>query len=406
MKAFLKRHWLIETIAGLLILAVLISYGQLKRPVPEVSTQVQQPPAPETAPAPDAAQMPVPYPAGGSTAVAVRGVGFVGASPIDKPRPIASLVKVMTAYVVLKDHPLTFGEHGPKIDITAADVDAYRSQRSQGESVVEVKAGTQVDELNLLEGLLVPSGNNLALVLANWNSGSVDAFVARMNEEAKNLGMKDTRYAEPSGASPSSHSTAKDQLILAEAAMSNPAFAAIVGEKQATLPTAGILYNVNTQLGKNGVAGVKTGWTDEAGACFIMAMDSAVGGQPVQVLAVTLGQDTLADAFAVTTRVAQTVAQSLQVITPVTKADASAMVKSDWGDKVEAAPKDDLSLIVWPGMQVDTKFAPADLSDKVKKGQEIGKMIVTAGNQVKETPVVSRGSIGSAGLKWRLSRLL
>jgi D-alanyl-D-alanine carboxypeptidase (penicillin-binding protein 5/6) len=315
-------------------------------------------------------------------------------------------VKVMTAYVILKDHPLTLGEHGPAIDIQQADVETYNGQKANGESVVVVKAGTQLSEQDLLEGMLVPSGNNLAFTLANWDSGSVDAFVVRMNQEAKALGMKDTAYADPSGASSSSHSTARDQLKLAEAAMALPAFAGFVGEKQVSLPVAGILYNVNNLIGKDGVSGIKTGWTDDAGACFILSFDSVVDGKPVSVLAATLGQDTLADAFAATRNTAKAVAANLQMLTPVSKDATAAAVKSSWGKEVDAGPAQDVSLLVWPGMAVSTQFTPADLSDEVKKGQEIGKLVVTAGNQRQEVPVVAKGKITKAGLKWRLSRLL
>ena len=188
--------------------------------------------------------------------------------------------------------------------------------------------------------------------------------------------------------------------------MALPAFASIVGEKQASLPVAGILYNVNNLVGKDGVAGIKTGWTDEAGACFILAYDSVLDGKPVTILSVTLGQDTLADAFAATRSTAMAVASNLQMLTPVSKEATSAAIKSSWGKQVDAGPAKDVSLLVWPGMAVATQFTPADLSNEVHKGQEIGKLVVTAGNQRQEVPVVARAKISKAGLKWRLSRLL
>src|SRR5204863_9818904 len=114
-----------------------------------------------------------------------------------RPAPIASLAKVMTAYVVLRDHPLRLGEEGPTITLTDGDVADTERRRRQQESVVPIAAGEQLNELQALQALLLPSANNIAAVLARWGAGSTDRFVARMNAIARPLGMAHTRYTDP-----------------------------------------------------------------------------------------------------------------------------------------------------------------------------------------------------------------
>jgi len=120
------------------------------------------------------------WPAHGQAAVQV-GQSQVRAGPNQHAAAIASVAKVMTAYLVLRDHPLRSGEDGPTITLTDADVVDTDRRRGQQESVVSIAAGEQLTELQALQALLLPSANNIAAVLARWDAGSVHRFVARMN---------------------------------------------------------------------------------------------------------------------------------------------------------------------------------------------------------------------------------
>ncbi len=401
MKAFLKRHPVWTVFGGLFLFLALFCFVQLQRPVPAIKVASALPANSSYSDS----QLAVPWPTTGSVAVAVGGVGMVGSSRDDRPRPVASLVKAMTAYVVLKDHALGPGDAGQNVDVQQADVDLYKRELANGESVVEVKTGTTLSEVQMLQGLLIPSGNNLAFMLANWNSGSTEAFVKRMNEEAAALGMKDTKYAEPSGVSPASVSTARDQLKLAQAAMADPIFAAIVGQKQATLPTEGVVFNVNSLIGSNNMVGIKTGWTDEAGACFMFAVDQPLAGRTARIFGVVLGQDTLADAFAATKAMLAAVGPGLQVVPIVSKEAPAALLTDPWGGGTSASPTDDVSFVLWGGVNVDSTFQPAKHLKSVKAGDEVGRMVVTAGDQHAEVPVLAKGPMLRAGLTWRLVRL-
>ncbi len=204
----------------------------------------------------------------------------------------------MTAYVVLRDHPLRLGEDGPTVTLTDADVADTDRRRRQRESVVSIAAGEQLTERQALQALLLPSANNIAAVLARWDAGSVDRFVARMNAAARSLGMTHTRYTDPSGYDDATVSTAADQVRLVDRTMRLPVFASIVAMPSATLPVAGTVHNTNTLLGRNGFVGVKTGSTAAAGGCFAFRAIRWIHGQRTTITGVVLGQPGLAAAFA------------------------------------------------------------------------------------------------------------
>jgi D-alanyl-D-alanine carboxypeptidase (penicillin-binding protein 5/6) len=147
-----------------------------------------------------------------------------------------------------------------------------------------------LSELQALQALLLPSANNVAQVLARWDAGSTDRFVARMNATARSLGMTRTRYTDPSGYDDATVSTAVDQVRIVDQAMRLPMFASIVGTPSAMLPVAGIVRNTNTLLGQNGFVGVKTGSDDAAGGCFAFRAVRWIEGKRTTITGVVLGQ--------------------------------------------------------------------------------------------------------------------
>jgi D-alanyl-D-alanine carboxypeptidase (penicillin-binding protein 5/6) len=221
--------------------------------------------------------------------VGIDTVGTFAGSGGDAPVPIASVAKVMTAYVVLQDHPLAAGAPGPLVSIDAADVRRYETGGQTRQSNLRVQAGEVLSERQALEALLLPSANNIAYALARWDAGSTTAFLDRMNAAAARLGLRHTRYTDPSGYEPATVSTAREQTTLALHAMQDPAFAAIVAEQQAELPLVGRVRNRNTLLGGETV-GVKTGSTLPAGGCVVLAARVDVAGSSHVLVATVLGQ--------------------------------------------------------------------------------------------------------------------
>jgi D-alanyl-D-alanine carboxypeptidase (penicillin-binding protein 5/6) len=219
------------------------------------------------------------------------------ASPYQQPAPIASLAKVMTAYLTLERYPLSGDQEGFTITVTTADAQAAAEDASRNQSIVAVRAGEQLTERQLLQALLIPSGNNIASTLAATVAGSEARFLAEMNAEAYALGMNHTIYTDPSGYDPSTISTAADQLRVFQRAMRFPVFRQIVSMDSVTLPVAGTLTNFNPLVAK-GYAG-KTGSDSAAGGCLAFFTHVNVGGHRLTAAGVVMGQGKGSDTSAI-----------------------------------------------------------------------------------------------------------
>lgn len=243
---------------------------------------------------PDRTTLPGPgslsWPRAGEAAVSTASGTLLGSSGRDAPLPIASLAKVMTAYVVLRDRPLEPGQGGPTLTVTPAEAAQLPAELQADDSVVALAAGQTIDEREALQALLIASADNVADMLATFDAGSQQAFVQRMNAEAGALGMERTHYADPSGLDPATVSDPTDQLRLARAALADPVFAKIVSERSALLPGIGELANYNSLVGTDGFTGIKTGSTEAAGGCLVFSVVRAVGTAPYPLLGVVLGQ--------------------------------------------------------------------------------------------------------------------
>ncbi|MGJ3559994.1 D-alanyl-D-alanine carboxypeptidase family protein [Streptomyces sp. INA 01156] len=235
-------------------------------------------------------QVKLPWPDEGQGWMSVDGVGAMDHFGEQKPVAIGSVAKTMTAYVILRDHPLKPGEEGPKIEIdpTAEKEGGYDQQ---GESTLNtVKACDFLTEKQALSAVMIPSANNIARLLARWDAGSEEAFVEKMNATAKELGMTDTTYTDPSGLDKTTVSTAEDQVKLGSAAMRIPAMVAITSVASWTDPTGKYWSNHNQLPFTIGAIGLKTGNTTAAGGNLLFATHKKVDSQTVTVVGAILGQ--------------------------------------------------------------------------------------------------------------------
>ena len=181
----------------------------------------------------------------------------------DEPRLIASTTKLMTALVALESG------HSPDEIVT------IRAEWTGIEgSSLYLKAGETLRLETLLYGMLLRSGNDAAHAVAGYCAGSVEDFVCRMNDKAKELGMKNTHFSNPSGLNDEGHySTARDMAILAEACLKHEELRRIVGTRSVTLEGR-ILTNHNKLLWQyEGCIGMKTGYTRDAGRTLVSAAE-------------------------------------------------------------------------------------------------------------------------------------
>jgi D-alanyl-D-alanine carboxypeptidase len=182
--------------------------------------------------------------------------------------PIASLTKMMTALVVVDRE-----KANAKVRVTKEAL-AFK-----GSGVGLLPKGKRVKLETMLNGLLLPSGNDAAIALAQRVSGTVAAFVDRMNERAVDLGLTCTRFTSPDGfVDAGNHSCAVDLAEMARAVLDKPRLARIVRRRRAVMPfpiKGGRLYLFNNnpllRTGYPGTIGIKTGFTDAAGRCLVAA---------------------------------------------------------------------------------------------------------------------------------------
>lgn len=179
-------------------------------------------------------------------------------------RAMASTTKIMTAVVVLEnarlDDPVTVGSTALRI----------------GESGMNLRKGEVLTVEQLLEGLLIQSGNDAATTLAEHVGGSIDGFVAMMNAKAAALDLANTRYRNAHGLDVAGHYTsAEDLTALSRYAMGKPLFRKLVGRYTGKVVTDHYTHRLQSHnvLLKTyrGAEGIKTGWTDEAGYCVVVA---------------------------------------------------------------------------------------------------------------------------------------
>ncbi len=389
-------------VALLLIVAAVAAF-QWFRPIPAVAATALLPSSdvvPGTPPA-------LPWPARGSAAVGVSGLGLIASSGNEQPIPAASVTKVMTALIILFDDPLVVGAVGPGVTVTAADVQAYQNDLAQGQSVARVEDGEVLSELQILEGMLIPSANNYAELAARWDGGSVDAFVAKMNAKAAAMKMTHTHFADPAGALPQSTSTPSDLFILGAAAMKDPVFASIVAKPQVDLPVAGTVYNVDAALGQNGIVGIKTGSGLNTGANFLFAADVLIDGRHIFIVGCVMGQPSLAIAFSSARSLIATMTPALHVRRVIARNQSVANYTTPWGNSTDLISQVDVDLAEWPGMVVRQHLDAGALvvDHPLPSSTHEGTEHVVLGDYNFDVPLVTADPLYPPGRFWRLTRV-
>jgi serine-type D-Ala-D-Ala carboxypeptidase (penicillin-binding protein 5/6) len=398
-----KVGWAIVVVVVLVIALVVV---QFVRTVPGQTTEAA---GPRSVPIPGSANLP--WPTSGSAAVAV-GSGSIRTSGSKTPAPIASLAKIMTAYVVLKAHPIPTGQTGPSIPITSADVAAYHAEAAASDSVLALATGEMLTEQQALEALLVASADNVADILAQWDAGSVTAFVTKMNTTARTLGMDRTHYTDPSGLSATTVSTPTDQLLVSRQAMAIPTFASIVVMQSGTFPVAGTVQNYDYDVGHNGIIGIKTGSDTAAKGCWSFAATRTVAGSKQIVYGVVMGipadaTGLVEPALAAGTALANAVPGSVKSMTVVPAGTVVGHVTAPWrSHPVPVVTTRAVSGLVANGSTVFLHVHLEDPSGRtVDKGQHLGNLTAEGVDGTTSTTVVASSDGSGPTIGWRLTRL-
>ncbi|MFJ4539326.1 D-alanyl-D-alanine carboxypeptidase [Streptomyces tibetensis] len=352
----------------------------------------------------------IPWPADGQAALDVQGIGTFGSSGEQKPVPIASVAKVMTAYLILREHPLKSGEDGPKIliDQTAQD----QSDAGQ-ESTVDVTKDDKITEREALESILIASANNIARLLARWDAGSEKAFVQKMNDAAKDLGMKNTTYTDPSGLNNTTVSTAVDQVKLARAAMQQPAFREVAA-MMSYVDYKGTKHdNWNRLVGSNDVTGIKTGTTTSALGNLVFAAKKDVDGETHRIIGAVVRQPAggpdntiLGAALHEGDKLIRAAQGALESATILKKGEVVGYADDGLGGRTPVAVTEDVTAVGWAGLSVKLTFAGDDLPHTAKAGTKVGTLTVGDGTtSAVKVPVALQKDLAEPGFGAKLTRI-
>jgi len=315
--------------------------------------------------------------------------------PDERMEP-ASLTKLMTAYVVfgaLKDKKIALEQQ-----VTVSEA----ARRAPGSRMfIEPRRPVSVDEL--IRGMVVQSGNDACIALAELVAGTEEAFAQRMNREAERLGLKGTKFMNASGLpDPQHHSTARDLYLLAAALIRDfPAeYASYYSQKE-------FRYNNITQPNRNRllwldptVDGVKTGYTEAAGYCLISSSKRG----PRRVLAVLLGSTSEAARAQESQKLLNWGFQAFDAIRLYGANQAVKEIEVWKGatDKLSAGFRSDLMVTVPKGQADKVKaelLAQSPLLAPVAEGRQVGVVRVTVdGKAIGEYPVLALQAVPSAGM--------
>lgn len=402
----MRTSWIATLIAAIIVALVIV---QVVRPVPKpaIADSISEN---QTI----AGSKPsLPWPSHVQADAEIGGIGSWGQHGPSNPLPIGSIAKMMTAYLVLKAHPLTSSQTGPSLTVTPQDVQLYQHDAATQQSVMAVSTGEKLSEYLLLEGLLIPSGNNVATMFANWISGSSTKFAQQMNQTAKTLGLNHTHYNGPVGLNSTTVSTAADQMKLSAVLMKNPVFRQIVAKPQLRVPGQTQLeYNYNKLVGKEGVIGVKTGSTIQAGGCVVLARDVTVGNKTFTVYASVIGQQatpkvpsqldaSLNDANALL----QAAAKAVGTHTVIQQGEKVADLKAPWEASIPLVTTKSAQLVGWSGQHYALHLSlHLPHQSTVPAGTVVGTVSAVLGSQTVSVPVKTAKALTTPNISYRLVR--
>ncbi|UPT42573.1 serine hydrolase [Streptomyces sp. WAC00303] len=392
-----------------LLLLIVFAIVQVMRPLPEPSLELTAKPTYTF----EGGETKLSWPGQGQSAVMVDGVGSLGSEGAQKPAPIASVAKVMTAYVILQEHPLKGDAEGETITV---DQKAEDESKRPDESTAPLTKGQQLSQRQMLQLLMIPSGNNAARLLARWDAGSEDAFIDKMNDAAKKLGMTGSTYTDPSGLEKTTVSTATDQLKLAQAVMRNEVFRGIVDMPEIEIEGIdGKIYNNNNLLLQPGVSGIKTGSSTPAGGNLLWSANTKVDGKVLWIYGAVMGQqagtgrvyDSLELSLQNSLKLIKDAQEAATSATVVKKGDVVGYVDNGFGGQTPVVATKNLKAVGWSGLEVELKVTDngKGIDHTAKAGSEVGMVTVGTGTGKVTAPVVLQSDLTEPAFGDKLARI-
>jgi D-alanyl-D-alanine carboxypeptidase (penicillin-binding protein 5/6) len=402
-RKILKKLAIPATVMCLLILLVVfISYKRLQQSVPAITPQdgnLQYSHGTTTSLA---------WPSVGQAAIGASDYGVLSTYGNQIPVPTASIAKLITALAVLRVKPIASGSQGSVITLSQNDVNFYNNYSTEGGSVAVVTAGEQITEYQLLEGMLLPSANNMADSLAVWAFGSLSAYDSYASHMVTTLGLTNTHIGtDASGFLPSTTSTANDLVSLGIQAEANPIIASIVSQRSANLPVAGTVNNVNWLVGSYGVDGIKTGNSNQDKGVYLFSDRYPVApNHIITIVGAIMDGQSLQKAIDDGAALLLSSQKAFAFTAIVQAGQTIGYYNVPWGKSVTAVTRQAVQSITWqgiplnhPNISLDNVHAPQ------KTDTVVGTMRYTQGNTIiSSSPIILKSDIDTPSRIWRVLR--
>lgn len=330
------------------------------------------------------------------------------AENIDEPLPIASISKLMT-FLLVKEK-IAEGkfklEDKVKVSVTAS---------SEEGSSLDLKAGEEISVKDLLDGLMIVSGNDAAVALAELVGETESKFVTMMNDKASELGLKNATFINASGLTKNGQDnkmSTRDIFTLSKTIIEKYpevleyAKTTVLEQpsrnfkKESTIPLVGEV---------EGVDGLKTGHTDEAGYCLVSTMKIKKGESEFRIISVLMGAKTKADRAQYMKDMLNYAKQNIETrkLIDIEKFTKKVDVKSASNGYVELVPKEDIERVSMKGINYTTEVNVGEVKLPLKKGDKVGEILIKNSNEVIATvDLVAKEDYSKAGLLSRTVRLI
>lgn len=330
------------------------------------------------------------------------------AENIDEALPIASISKLMT-FLLVKEK-IAEGkfklEDKVKVSVTAS---------SEEGSSLDLKAGEEISVKDLLDGLMIVSGNDAAVALAELVGETESKFVTMMNDKASELGLKNATFINASGLTKNGQDnkmSTRDIFTLSKTIIEKyPEVLEYAKtnvleqpsrnfKKESTIPLVGEV---------EGVDGLKTGHTDEAGYCLVSTMKIKKGESEFRIISVLMGAKTKADRAQYMKDMLNYAKQNIETrkLIDIEKFTKKVDVKSASNGYVELVPKEDIERVSMKGINYTTEVNVGEVKLPLKKGDKVGEILIKNSNEVIATvDLVAKEDYSKAGLLSRTVRLI
>jgi D-alanyl-D-alanine carboxypeptidase (penicillin-binding protein 5/6) len=321
----------------------------------------------------------------------------------DERLPPASLTKLMTSYVL--SHEIEQGHVHPDDMVTISENAWSQNPRFKGSSLMFIEVGKQVKLHDLHLGVVVSSGNESSVAVAEYLAGSEDAFAQVMNQHAQRLGMTNTHYVNAHGLDdPAQYTSARDLATLTRAILAYPAEYGLYKLKEFT-------FNNIRQVNRNGllwrdpsVDGLKTGHTDKAGYCLV----ASAKRDGMRLISVILGADSVAARERETEKLLAYGFRFFETL-PLYTSGQEVTKTRVWGgaDEEVALGVESMTAVTIPRGKRDALQAALNIDRVIKApleaGQAVGELVVTLdGEEVARAPLVTLQAVEQGGIFKRL----